>query len=434
LSHAAPPGVPSARAAAPTTAALPHGEPNGHAAPRAAQGYRVLTIAPTPFFGDYGCHVRILEEMRALQAAGHRPFLYTYPYGRAVSGVAVRRSLRPPGRWHGRPGSSRHKLYLDALLGATALRGLLRARPHVVHGHLHEGAFIGYPLSRAARAPLVFDFQGSLTAEMIDHGFLHAASRWYGPTRALEATINRLADAVITSTGHAADLLVREFGCPARRITVVPDGVNVSTFCPPEPGSARAVRVAALRARLGLPAGAPVVVYLGLLAEYQGLSLLLRAAQRVLAVEPDVHFLLLGFPGQDHYRGVADGLGIGQRVLLPGGVPYEEAADYLALGTVAVAPKMSATEGNGKVLNYMAMALPVVAFDAPVNRELLGDLGLYAAHGDADALGDALLMTLRSRNAARALGQALRARAAAHFSWERAAARLDAVYRRLVGV
>jgi glycosyltransferase involved in cell wall biosynthesis len=412
----------------PSAASQPHG-PRAHGT---TAGYRILTIAPTPFFGDYGCHVRILEEMRALQAAGHRPTLYTYPYGRAVPDVAVRRTLRPPGRWHARPGSSRHKLYLDALLGATALRDLARARPDIVHGHLHEGACIGYPLSRLARAPLVFDFQGSLTAEMMDHGFLRPTSRWYGATRTLEATINRRADAVVTSTRHGADLLVREFGCAVRRISVVADGVNVERFCPPPERSARAARVAALRARLGLPEGAPVVVYLGLLAEYQGLSLLLRAAQRVLAAEPDVYFLLLGYPGQTHYAAQAAALGIGGRVRLPGRVPYEEAPDYLALGTVAVAPKVSATEGNGKVLNYMAMALPVVAFDAPVNRELLGDLGLYAPHGDAAALGDALLAALRAESAARARGQALRARAAAHFSWDTAARRLDAVYRRLV--
>jgi glycosyltransferase involved in cell wall biosynthesis len=174
-----------------------------------------------------------------------------------------------------------------------------------------------------------------------------------------------------------------------------------------------------------------VIVYLGLLAEYQGLSLLLRAAQRVLKAEPDVYFLLLGYPGQAHYGAQAAALGIDARVLLPGRVPYEQAPDYLALGTVAVAPKLSATEGNGKVLNYMAMALPIVAFDAPVNRELLGDLGLYAPHGDPDALGDALLAALRAGDAAQARGQALRARAA-HLSWETAAARLDAVYRRLV--
>jgi glycosyltransferase involved in cell wall biosynthesis len=395
--------------------------------------YRVLTLAPTPFFGDYGCHVRILEEMRALQALGHAPVLYTYPAGRAVPGLRVRRALRLPGLGHARPGSSRHKLYLDALLGLAGLGALVGARPDVVHGHLHEGAFIGYPLSRLARAPLVFDFQGSLTAEMVDHGFLRRGSRFYAPTRHLEATINRLADAVVTSTRHAADLLVREFGCPARRITVVPDGVNVAHFAPPADDAARAARVAALRARLGLPAGARVVVYLGLLAEYQGLSLLLQAARHVLTDEPDTYFLLLGYPGQAHYRTLAAELGIAARVLLPGRVPYELAADYLALGDVAVAPKVSASEGNGKVLNYMAMALPTVAWDTPVNRELLGDLGLYAPLGDVPAFAAILRDTLRGETAARARGQALRTRAAAHCSWAASAARLDAVYQRLVG-
>jgi glycosyltransferase involved in cell wall biosynthesis len=406
--------------------------PHSAASTQPSPAYRVLTLAPTPFFGDYGCHVRILEEMRALRAAGHRPILYTYPYGRAVPGLPVRRALRLPGRWHARPGSSRHKLYLDVLLGLAGLRGLAAARPDVVHGHLHEGAFIGYPLSRLARAPLVFDFQGSLTAEMLDHGFLRPASRFYGPTRRLEATINRLADAVVTSTRHGADLLVREFGCPARRIVVVPDGVNVDHFAPPAADSARAARVAALRARLGIPAGARVVVYLGLLAEYQGLSLLLRAAQRVLAAEPDAYFLLLGYPGQAHYRALAAELGIADRVALPGRVPYETAADYLALGDVAAAPKVSASEGNGKVLNYMAMALPVVAWDTPVNRELLGDLGLYAPLGEIEPFADHILHLLHDEATARAQGAALRARAATHFSWATTAVRLDALYRRLL--
>ena len=80
----------------------------------------------------------------------------------------------------------------------------------------------------------------------------------------------------------------------------------------------------------------------------------------------------------------------------------------------------------------MAMELPVVAFDTPVTRELLGDLGLFAPLGDAEALADGLLAALRDERAARACGAALRARAAACFSWEQTAARLDAVYRRLL--
>ena len=38
---------------------------------------------------------------------------------------------------------------------------------------------------------------------------------------------------------------------------------------------------------------------------------------------------------------------------------------------MAAAPKMSRTEGNGKIANYMAMGLPTVAFETPVAREIL---------------------------------------------------------------
>ena len=158
--------------------------------------------------------------------------------------------------------------------------------------------------------------------------------------------------------------------------------------------------------------------------------MLFRSAQ-VLAAEPDVHFLLLGHPGQERYRAQAAALGIGERVRFPGRVPYERAPEYLALGHIGVAPKLSASEGNGKVLNYMAMGLPVVAFDTSVNRELLGDLGLYVPQGHVDALAATLLRTLQAPAAATARGAALRARAAARFSWQASAATLEAVYCRV---
>ena len=50
-------------------------------------------------------------------------------------------------------------------------------------------------------------------------------------------------------------------------------------------------------------------------------------------------------------------------------------------------PMVSGPEGSGKLLNYMAMALPTVSFDMPVNREYLGDLGVYARPGDSQDHG-----------------------------------------------
>ena len=139
-------------------------------------GYHILKIAPTSFFADYGCHVRILEEARGLQARGHHLTVATYHTGTTPPGLSVIRIPRIP--WHGdvRVGSHWHKLYFDALLAARALAWARKRPVDIVHGHLHEGALVGSIVSKATRSPLVFDFQGSLTREMIDHNFLRKNS------------------------------------------------------------------------------------------------------------------------------------------------------------------------------------------------------------------------------------------------------------------
>ena len=69
----------------PTTATIPGAAPT-KAAPDAPQRpYRVLMIAPTSFFADYGCHVRIYEEVRILQQLGHQVTVVTYRTGAGQS-------------------------------------------------------------------------------------------------------------------------------------------------------------------------------------------------------------------------------------------------------------------------------------------------------------------------------------------------------------
>ena len=176
-------------------------------------------IAPTSFFSDYGGHIRILEETRALQARGVQVAIVTYYKGNDVPGLDIRRTAPLP--WHTdyEVGSSRHKIAFDVYLAMKAAAEARRFRPDVVHGHMHEGALIGGALARAIGVPLVFDFQGSLTAEMVDHHFLNPQGALYPWAYRLETAITRrLPDAILTSTGLAATLLRDEFGVPAARI------------------------------------------------------------------------------------------------------------------------------------------------------------------------------------------------------------------------
>ncbi|RIK53908.1 MAG: glycosyltransferase family 1 protein [Chloroflexi bacterium] len=391
-------------------------------------------IAPTSFFADYGCHVRILEEARTLQKLGHQVTIVTYHNGNDVPGLDIRRTLPVPWRGDYEVGSSRHKIGLDALLGVKTLGLLARQRFDVIHAHLHEGALIGLVLGKLFRIPVVFDFQGSLTEEMIDHHFLRRESLFYPPLRRLERWIDRTPPVVFTSSAHAERILVEQFGCPPAHVRVLPDCVNGDSFRPAAGYAPQ--ELAALRAQLGIAEGRKLIVYLGLLAEYQGTGLLLQAMQRILAHHPDVSLLLMGFPGVQLYAGQAQALGIQHAVTFTGRVPYQEAPRYLALGDVAVAPKLSLTEGAGKLLNYMAVALPTVAFDTPVAREYLGLDGLLAVRGDVDSLAQqltaALFPTGENAQAVRELGLRLRRRALQHFGWDQAGQTIVAAYGELL--
>jgi len=399
------------------------------------RAYRILMIAPTSFFADYGCHVRILEEARILQKLGHSVTIVTYHNGDSVPGLDIRRTLPIPWRRHYEVGSSRHKLIFDALLMAKASALLARGRFDVIHAHLHEGALLGLILGKLTRKPFVFDFQGSLTGEMLDHHFLRQHSPYFRPLLALEGWLDRHSSAVLTSSSHAQRLLVEGFGCRPEQVLSLPDCVNADTFRPASEFDQGALT--ALRAELGIPEGRRLVVYLGLLAEYQGIGLLLEAMAHIVRRHQEAHLLLMGFPNVEYYQGRAAELGIAEHVTFTGRVPYEHAPAYLALGDVAAAPKLSLTEGSGKILNYMATGLPTVAFDTPVAREYLATDGFYAELGDAKGLAEQLQAGLfpdeRMRIVYRETGWRLRQRSIQRYDWETAGRFIVDVYRRLLG-
>jgi glycosyltransferase involved in cell wall biosynthesis len=253
---------------------------------------------------------------------------------------------------------------------------------------------------------------------MMDHKFLHTDSLFYRPLRWLERTINRSSPMILTSSHNAKQALIADFGCSAQKILPVADCVDARTFHPRVQTEESAL--SKRRTSLGIPLKRRIIVYLGLLADYQGTDALLQAAANLVGERQDVHFLIMGFPAVEYYDNMARRLGIANFVTFTGKIPYHHARDFLALGDVAVAPKLSATEGSGKILNYMAMALPTVAFDTPVSREYLKEQGIYATPGDPVALAQGLRRALSNADAAHR-GEVLRQRAVEAYSWDEAA-------------
>jgi len=379
-------------------------------------------LAPTPYFADRGCHVRIYEEARALTALGHEVCIVTYHLGRDMADIPTVRIPSIP--WYRKlaAGPSWHKPYLDFLLFFTAFATARRFRPDIIHANLHEGAFLGLFLKKFLRIPLLFDCQGSLTAEMLDHRFIRRGSPVYLMFRQLEQFINNRADFIVTSSRAGATDLATAWPVPAVRVRGIIDGVDTSVFRPFPRDEARRA--------LNLPLDRPTAVFLGVLNSYQGIDLLLEAAQILERRGTAPHFLVMGFP-EERYRERAAALGLGEFFTFTGRADYAKAPLYLCAGDIALSPKISLTEANGKLLNYMACGLPTVVFDNPVNREIMGDTGVYARPGDPADFAARIEELLNDRARLPELSRRVREKAEREHSWRSRGEELVAIYRQL---
>ena len=199
---------------------------------------KILMIAPTPFFADRGCHVRILGEAKALINVGHQVILCTYFLGRDIDGIPTKRTLPVP--WYNKlsPGPSWHKFYIDLLLLWTVLAACRKFRPDIIHAHLHEGIVIGKIASRVFGIPLVADLQGSLTEELLAHEFIPNLRWLTASIRWIEKQINRMPAHLIVSSTQTAHACIHLYGISPNRVSSVMDGVDLEIFSPREKDAA----------------------------------------------------------------------------------------------------------------------------------------------------------------------------------------------------
>lgn len=388
---------------------------------------RVLILAPTPFFADRGAHMHIAEQAYGLQRLGLGVLIATYHLGRDLPGLKTVRAARAPLYKKLGPGPSWHKFYVDPLLLITAWRVVKTFKPDVIHAHLHEGAVLGMVLSRWFKIPMIFDVQGSLTGELIAHKFPLVKSPldkiWY----ALERWIDNQADMVVVQSTEMRQEVEERFGVPREKIVMAYDGVNTGVFKPGE-------RDPELVNQFGIPKDKKVIVYLGGLSPHKGVDILLEAFPQVLQEIPDAYLLLMGYPHEEEYRKKIREMNLESFAQVTGKVPYEDAPRYLTLGDIAVAPKRSQTEANGKIYNYMACGLPTVAFDTMVNRDILGELGVYVSGlNDAEALAERIIWLLKNDSQRKQLAEQVRAKAVKDYSWDNVARRLLTAYERVEG-
>jgi glycosyltransferase involved in cell wall biosynthesis len=385
---------------------------------------RVLHVAPTPFFSDRGCHVRIQGIVSALNKKSVRNIVCTYHHGRDVPGVETRRIPQIPGYTKREAGPSPFKYLADLVLFIKVLIVTWKNYPDVIHGHLHEGTLIGWAVKTAffwRTMPLISDIQGSLVGELEAHGYFENRAGLKQVFWKMEHYISRLPDFIICSSGASANILRSEFRVNSNRLEVVNDGVDAAVTNSP--------RDEGLRSQLGLPRNCPVVVYTGALLPAKGVNVLKGIIREAVQQGLAGHFLIVGYP-EEEMKEFVQRHDVGQYCTVTGRVPFENLSDYLGLATVAIEPKEADSgEASGKLLNYMGAGLPVVCFDTEKNKELLGEAGTFVRQGSVQAFVERIEALLEGPDLCDRKGKMARRRAQDKFSWDASAERIYSVYR-----
>jgi glycosyltransferase involved in cell wall biosynthesis len=336
---------------------------------------KILMLAPEPFFQPRGTPISTYFRIYALGKLGHEVTLITYPLGRDLELPGLRISRLPNlfGFRKVKIGPSLAKLPLDSLLLAAAVLELAKHRYDLIYSH-EEAAAIGIRLARAWKMPHVYDMHSSLPQQLRNFEFSRSAFL-VSLFQALERSILKNSQAVIVICRDLLDQ-VEAAGHGAKAVLLE----NFLDF-PADPFSP--ADLTAKKKEIA-PRGEKIVVYAGNFEPYQGISLLLKAAQK--CGEGTV-FLLVGGTGRSlaEMKALAAELGIRDRVVFVDKVPPSKVSFYISLADVLVSPRLSGTNTPLKIYSFLKTGTPLVATKLYTHTQVLAPE--QAVLADPDPVG-----------------------------------------------
>ena len=398
----------------------------------------LLTYRGDPFCGGQGVYVRNLS--RELVALGHNVEVFGgQPYPVVDEGVALTQlpSLdlyRQPDPFR-RPRRSEFRDAIDVLeFGIMCAAGFpepltfsLRAARELRRRTgdfdvVHDNQCLGYGLLDVARhTPVVETIHHPITVDL-RHELERATGlkrlslwRWYGFARMQRRVARSIGRAITVSESSAADI-VRDFGLPARSLTVVPVGIDPQMFRP-LPDTPR------VPGRIVTTASADVPL--------KGLVVLLEAVAK-LRVERDVELVVVG---KRRHGGPTDDaisrFGLADAVRFVSGIGDQELVELLNSAEVAVVPSLY--EGFSlPAIEAMACGTPLVATTGGALPEVVGlhgDTAVLVDPRDPSALAMGIGGLLDEPEFAARIGEAGRKRVLERFTWASAAKQTVDVYR-----
>jgi glycosyltransferase involved in cell wall biosynthesis len=243
----------------------------------------------------------------------------------------------------------------------------------------------------------------------------------------LEKLTFKSCDRVISTNESYKHIAIKRGHVPPMHVRVVRNGPNLSKFKPRQPDP-----------KLRSP-NIRNVAYLGNMNPQDGVEYLLRAAKYIIheLQRRDLRFFLIGKGDSfDDLVMKRDLWGLQPFVTFTGRIPDDEMLNIISSCDIGVQPDpknpLNDISTMNKVMEYMALGKPVVAYDLRETRVSCSDCALYATPNSVRDLASKLLMLADDHNLRLEMGKRAIARVHSALEWKYSEQRLLELYSSLL--
>ena len=361
---------------------------------------------------DHGCQVSVVCPREADQ-----------PWHERLDGIDIMRFPAPPGG----AGLFSYALefgYATLAMLVVSLSVALRRGVDVVHAaNPPDTLFVIGAVFRLLGKRYVFDHH-DLAPEVY-------LSRFKDPRRGVVYKILKLmergsyavANVVIATNDSYRQRAIREGRKSPDKVFVVRNGPPLSyqPLPPPE----------------GLIERAPHLIgYVGTIGPQDGLDCWLRSIHHLVVTFDRRDFLAVIIGDGDampELRRLAAELRIEPYVLFTGRLPEREARQHLSAATLCVQPDPSSPLNDrstmNKLMEYMALGKPTIAFDLPETRVSGGEAAVYVSGNDEREFARQVARLLNAPDERERMGEIGRQRIGTDLAWEFSVPQLVSAYR-----
>ena len=220
-------------------------------------------------------------------------------------------------------------------------------------------------------------------------------------------------------------------GIPVEKMDVVHNGVDIDKIYPQE-------RSLEITKKYDLGENT-IVGYLGSIRKIEGLSLVVKAAPKVLMQYPNVKFMIIG-EGDDlkNLKDLVRQNGVEDSFIFPGRVPHNQILQYYSVIDIVTIPRVNALVNQTitpiKPLEVMAAGKVALASDVGGLAELVqdGKTGVLFKAEDVDDLSVKMLLLLQDEEKRKSLGNEARDWVLNNRQWKDMARQYLPIYEKLL--